>query len=280
MHGSPWAQPSSVVSPGAAWPCGSAPISGLSLEQGERWPAALWGHGISPWLSQDEHIVSPQVKFIHDQCSPKPKYRGFFHGVREIVREQGESRGSATRIPWVVLCCGDGAGGGGQVLAGTGSLGRFFFAWVRLVLLSNTLSCCRTERDLPGLNCNCPEARIKPGHPLLRHDLPQELVQRYGAPVPQATLVTLLAPPAHPWELGLAFPSTHPSLLVARPLVMEKDESQGTWAPAHGAEGSWCWSITFTPTLSPSALRGLCRAGAAGRSPPNTLVPSSARHKP
>ncbi|KAK4812920.1 hypothetical protein QYF61_001035 [Mycteria americana] len=38
---------------------------------------------------KDERVVSPQVKFIHDQCSPKPKYRGFFHGVREIVREQG-----------------------------------------------------------------------------------------------------------------------------------------------------------------------------------------------
>lgn len=199
MHGSPWAEASSVVSPGVAWPRGSAPISGPSLEQGERWPAALWGHGISPCLSQDEHIVSPQVKFIHDQCSPKPKYRGFFHGVREIVREQGESRGSATLIPWVVPRCGDGAGDGGQVPAGTGSLGRFFSAWVRLALPSNALSCCRTERDLPGLNRNCPEARIKPGHPLLRHDLPQELVQRYGAPVP----------PGHP---GYVAGSPSPSL--------------------------------------------------------------------
>jgi len=38
-------------------------------------------------------IVTPQetikVKFIHDQASPSPKYRGFFQGVREIVREQG-----------------------------------------------------------------------------------------------------------------------------------------------------------------------------------------------
>lgn len=30
-----------------------------------------------------------KVKFIHDQNSANPKYRGFFHGVREIVREQG-----------------------------------------------------------------------------------------------------------------------------------------------------------------------------------------------
>ncbi|XP_078393496.1 tricarboxylate transport protein B, mitochondrial-like, partial [Cetorhinus maximus] len=29
-----------------------------------------------------------KVKFIHDQSSPQPKYRGFFHGVREIVRVQ------------------------------------------------------------------------------------------------------------------------------------------------------------------------------------------------
>lgn len=32
----------------------------------------------------------PQVKMIHDQCSLRPRYRGFFHGVSEIIREQGE----------------------------------------------------------------------------------------------------------------------------------------------------------------------------------------------
>lgn len=30
-----------------------------------------------------------KVKFIHDQNSANPRYRGFFHGVGEIVREQG-----------------------------------------------------------------------------------------------------------------------------------------------------------------------------------------------
>ncbi|XP_059935206.1 LOW QUALITY PROTEIN: tricarboxylate transport protein, mitochondrial-like [Mesoplodon densirostris] len=30
-----------------------------------------------------------KMKFIHDQTSPSPKYRGFFHGVREIVWKQG-----------------------------------------------------------------------------------------------------------------------------------------------------------------------------------------------
>lgn len=30
-----------------------------------------------------------KVKFIHDQNSANPKYKGFYHGVREIIREQG-----------------------------------------------------------------------------------------------------------------------------------------------------------------------------------------------
>lgn len=34
-----------------------------------------------------------QVKFIHDQCSLNPRYRGFFHGVSEIIREQGKKKG-------------------------------------------------------------------------------------------------------------------------------------------------------------------------------------------
>lgn len=35
-------------------------------------------------------LVLSQVKLIHDQCSPRPRYRGFFHGVREIIRDQGK----------------------------------------------------------------------------------------------------------------------------------------------------------------------------------------------
>lgn len=30
-----------------------------------------------------------KVKFIHDQNSTNPKYRGFFHGVREIIKQYG-----------------------------------------------------------------------------------------------------------------------------------------------------------------------------------------------
>lgn len=37
-------------------------------------------------------LFSPQVKFIHDQTSANPKYRGFFHGVSEIIRAQGKAQ--------------------------------------------------------------------------------------------------------------------------------------------------------------------------------------------
>ena len=30
-----------------------------------------------------------KVKFIHDQNSANPKYKGFYHGVREIVKQNG-----------------------------------------------------------------------------------------------------------------------------------------------------------------------------------------------
>ncbi|XP_048199410.1 tricarboxylate transport protein, mitochondrial [Perognathus longimembris pacificus] len=49
--------------------------------------------GLGAGVAEAVVIVCPmetiKVKFIHDQNSPNPKYRGFFHGVREIVREQG-----------------------------------------------------------------------------------------------------------------------------------------------------------------------------------------------
>lgn len=37
-------------------------------------------------------FLSLKVKFIHDQTSANPKYRGFFHGVKEIVRAQGKGQ--------------------------------------------------------------------------------------------------------------------------------------------------------------------------------------------
>ncbi|NXP39831.1 TXTP protein, partial [Leiothrix lutea] len=60
--------------------------------------------GLGAGVAEAVAVVCPmetvKVKFIHDQTSPNPKYRGFFHGVREIVREQGTVLG-----PGVGLLC-------------------------------------------------------------------------------------------------------------------------------------------------------------------------------
>lgn len=49
--------------------------------------------GMGAGVSEAIVIVCPmetiKVKFIDDQTRPQPRYRGFFHGVREIVREEG-----------------------------------------------------------------------------------------------------------------------------------------------------------------------------------------------
>ncbi|KPP57810.1 citrate transporter precursor-like, partial [Scleropages formosus] len=48
--------------------------------------------GLGAGVAEAVAVVCPmetvKVKFIHDQTSANPKYRGFFHGVREIVRSQ------------------------------------------------------------------------------------------------------------------------------------------------------------------------------------------------
>lgn len=48
-------------------------------------------------LAEAVFAVTPmetvKVKFIHDQRLAKPNYRGFFHGVREIIRTEGNEKG-------------------------------------------------------------------------------------------------------------------------------------------------------------------------------------------
>ncbi len=50
--------------------------------------------GLGAGVSEAILIVCPmetvKVKFIHDQTQPKPQYKGFFHGVRTIVKQEGE----------------------------------------------------------------------------------------------------------------------------------------------------------------------------------------------
>lgn len=81
----------------------------------------------------------------------------------------------------------------------------------------------------------------------------------YKGTVPLAPQATLALPlvPQPPLGAGMVFPSTHSLFPMAQPFGMEENENQGGVAPACGADGSWCWSITFTPTLSPVVRRGL-----------------------
>ncbi|CAF5188944.1 unnamed protein product, partial [Rotaria magnacalcarata] len=49
--------------------------------------------GLGAGLAEAVLVVTPmetvKVKFIHDQHAVKPKFHGFFHGVREIIRSEG-----------------------------------------------------------------------------------------------------------------------------------------------------------------------------------------------
>jgi len=51
-------------------------------------------------------VVTPQetikVKMVHDILSPQPKYRGFFHGVSTIVKEQGISGTYKGLVPTII----------------------------------------------------------------------------------------------------------------------------------------------------------------------------------
>jgi len=47
------------------------------------------GAGVSEAIFAVTPMETIKVKFIHDRNSATPKYKGFFHGCREIVREQG-----------------------------------------------------------------------------------------------------------------------------------------------------------------------------------------------
>lgn len=47
------------------------------------------GAGVAEALFAVVPIETIKVKFINDRISDTPRYRGFFHGVSEIVREKG-----------------------------------------------------------------------------------------------------------------------------------------------------------------------------------------------
>ncbi|KAG9510635.1 Tricarboxylate transport protein, mitochondrial, partial [Fragariocoptes setiger] len=62
-------------------------------EKGTLTPVRRMYCGLGAGVCEAIFAVTPmetiKVKFINDQQSPKPKYKGFFHGVRLIIKEQG-----------------------------------------------------------------------------------------------------------------------------------------------------------------------------------------------
>ena len=58
------------------------------LSQGQRVLAGL-GAGATEAVVVVCPMETIKVKFIHDQTQPNPKYRGFYHGVRTIVKQEG-----------------------------------------------------------------------------------------------------------------------------------------------------------------------------------------------
>jgi len=59
-----------------------------TLTTGNKFLCGL-GAGVCEAIFAVTPMETVKVKFIHDQNSANPKFRGFFHGVREIVRQQG-----------------------------------------------------------------------------------------------------------------------------------------------------------------------------------------------
>ena len=59
-----------------------------NLTQGQTLLSGL-GVGVSEAILVVCSMETIKVKFIDDQTKPNPKYRGFFHGVRTIVKEEG-----------------------------------------------------------------------------------------------------------------------------------------------------------------------------------------------
>lgn len=47
------------------------------------------GAGVSEAILAVTPMETVKVKFINDQASANPKYKGFVHGVREIIRQEG-----------------------------------------------------------------------------------------------------------------------------------------------------------------------------------------------
>lgn len=59
-----------------------------NLAPGKRLLCGL-GAGIAEAIFAVTPMETVKVKFINDQASPNPQYKGFFHGVRQIIKTEG-----------------------------------------------------------------------------------------------------------------------------------------------------------------------------------------------
>ena len=68
----------------------------MADEKGNLSKSATLLCGLGAGVSEAIVVVCPmetvKVRFIDDQTKPNPKFKGFFHGVRTIVREEGEGK--------------------------------------------------------------------------------------------------------------------------------------------------------------------------------------------
>jgi solute carrier family 25 citrate transporter 1 len=68
----------------------------MSDENGRMTQVQTLAAGLGAGVSEAIVIVCPmetvKVKFIHDQTQPNPKYKGFFSGVRTIIKSEGKYR--------------------------------------------------------------------------------------------------------------------------------------------------------------------------------------------
>ena len=58
----------------------------------------LAGAGVCEAIFAVTPMETVKVKFINDQTSAKPKFKGFFHGVRHIIKAEG-------RYTCIYYCC-------------------------------------------------------------------------------------------------------------------------------------------------------------------------------
>jgi len=78
----------------------------LQDEKGKMSTSANLTAGLTAGVVEAIVVVTPmetiKVKLIHDQLSPTPKYKGFFHGVYSIAKQQGLSGCYKGLVPTIV----------------------------------------------------------------------------------------------------------------------------------------------------------------------------------